>query len=96
MLLMVNQIIGVNQDVVQVDDYRDVQEIGEDFIHEMLEGQWSIWQAKWYYELFEQAVMSVEGCLPLIPLGNAYHMISTLQVYFWVYLHLSRSIQEII
>jgi len=42
MLLMVNQIIGVNQDVVQVDDYRDVQEIGEDFIHEMLEGQWSI------------------------------------------------------
>jgi len=38
MLLMVNQIIGVNQDVVQVDDYKDVQEIREDFIHETLEG----------------------------------------------------------
>jgi len=38
MLLMVNQIIRVNQDVVQVNDYGDVQEIGEDFIHETLEG----------------------------------------------------------
>jgi len=42
MLLMVNQIIRVNQDVVQVDNYRDVQEIEEDFIHKTLEGCWGV------------------------------------------------------
>jgi len=37
MLLMVNQIIRVNQDVVQVNDYGNVQEIREDFVYKILE-----------------------------------------------------------
>jgi len=96
MLLMVNQIIRVNQDVVQVDNYRDVQEIEEDFIHKTLEGCWGVWQAKQHYELFKQAITSAEGCLPLVPLGNAYQMVSTLQVYFRVYLCLPRGIQKVV
>jgi len=43
MLLMVVHIVWVNQDIIQIDDYRDVQDIKEDIIYKMLEGQQSIW-----------------------------------------------------
>jgi len=38
MLLMVIYIVQVNQDIVQIDNYGDVQEIREDIIHKKLEG----------------------------------------------------------
>jgi len=38
MLFMVVHIIRVNQDIIQIDDYEDIQEIGEDVVYEILEG----------------------------------------------------------
>jgi len=38
MLLMVIHIVRVNQDIVQINDYGDIQEIREDIIHKTLEG----------------------------------------------------------
>jgi len=39
---MLYDVIGVNQDVIQVDYYAYIQKIGEYIIHEALEGGWSI------------------------------------------------------
>ena len=35
-------IIGVDQDVVQVDHYTHIQEVREHVVHEALEGSWSV------------------------------------------------------
>jgi len=39
---VLHDIIGVDQDVVQVDYYAHIQEIGEHVIYEALESDWSI------------------------------------------------------
>jgi len=33
---MVDQIIGVDQDVIQIYDHKNVEEVGEHFVHETL------------------------------------------------------------
>ena len=40
--LVLCDIIRVDQDVVQIDYYTHIQEIGEHVVHEMLEGSWSV------------------------------------------------------
>ena len=47
--LVLHDVIGVNQDVVQVDYYAHIQEIREYIVHEALEDDWSIGQSEWYY-----------------------------------------------
>ena len=42
MLLMVRRVIGVNEDVVEVDDHMNIQEVTKNVIHKSLEGGWSI------------------------------------------------------
>jgi len=39
---VLHDIIGVDQDIVQVDYHTHIQEVGEHIIHEALEGSWSI------------------------------------------------------
>jgi len=39
---VLRDIIGVNQDVVQVDYYAHIQEVREHVIHEALESSWSV------------------------------------------------------
>ena len=36
------RIVGVYQDIVQVYNYRDVNHIGEDVVHEPLETRWGV------------------------------------------------------
>jgi len=42
MTLVLHDIVGVDQDIVQVDYYAHIQEVGEHVVHEALEGSWSI------------------------------------------------------
>jgi len=42
MVLVLCDIIGVDQDVIQVDYYAHIKEVGEHVVHEALEGNWSI------------------------------------------------------
>jgi len=42
MALVLHDIIGVDQDVVQVDYYAHIQEVREQVVHESLEGDWSV------------------------------------------------------
>jgi len=39
---VLHDIIGVDQDIVQVNYYAHIQEVGEHIVHEALEGSWSI------------------------------------------------------
>jgi len=39
---MLRDIIGVDQDIIQVDYYTHIQEVREHVVHEALEGSWSV------------------------------------------------------
>jgi len=39
---MLRDVVGVDQDVVQVDYYAHIQEVGEHIVHEALEGGWGV------------------------------------------------------
>ena len=41
MLLMVRRVIGVDEDVIKVDDHMNIQEVTKNVIHKSLEGRWS-------------------------------------------------------
>ena len=39
---VLRDIVGVDEDVIQVDHYAHIQEVREHIIHEALEGNWSV------------------------------------------------------
>jgi len=49
MTLVLRDVIGIDQDVVQVNHYAHIQEVGEHVIHEALESGWGVSQSKRYY-----------------------------------------------
>jgi len=61
---VLHDVIGVNQDVVQVDYYTHIQEIGEHVVHKALEG----------------GIMSPEDSFPFVFFGNADQVIRMLEV----------------
>ena len=61
-----------DQDIIQVDHhdtFRD--EVPEDVVHHILKGGRAVSHTKEHYQGFEQALMSPEGCLPLVSGLNA-------------------------
>jgi len=42
MALVLHDIIGVDQDVIQIDYYAHIQEVREHVVHKALKGSWSI------------------------------------------------------
>jgi len=61
-----------DQDVVQIDHHDTFRyEVPKDVIHYGLEGGQAISHAKEHYQGFEQALIGLEGCLPLISRLNA-------------------------
>ena len=63
-------VIGVYQDIVQVYDYRDINHIGEDIVHEPLETRWGIGETLRHYQPLERPVSGPESGFPFIAIGN--------------------------
>jgi len=53
MLVMFGHIIRVNEYIIQIYHDTDIQEIGENVVHESLEGHRSISKTKGHYRLFK-------------------------------------------
>ena len=53
-----------------------INEIFEDVIHHHLEGSWAVGEAKEHDQGFEEALICLEGGLPLISLSDPYIVIS--------------------
>ena len=68
-LLVVREVIGVDENIIEVDDNRDVNHIREGVIHEILEHGRSIGETFGDDQPFEQAVARPEGGLCLVSLG---------------------------
>ena len=68
-------IIGINEDVVQVNDDNDVDHVREDVIHESLEGCRCISKPFRHYHPLERTIMGSEHSFPFIPSNKLHQMI---------------------
>jgi hypothetical protein len=52
-LFVLGHVIGVDQDVIKVDDDTDIKEVTKDVIHEMLKGCRGIGKSEGHYQPFK-------------------------------------------
>ena len=69
--LMGLEVLGVYQDVIQIDDYTDVEEVHKDAIDKLLESRGSIGQAEGHDIPLEGTISHAECSFPFITFGNA-------------------------
>ncbi len=77
-------IIGIDEDVVEVYDYRNIKHVSKNVIHEALERRRSIGESKRHDTPFKGAIVGPEGCFPFITFGYMYEMISMSKIKFGV------------
>jgi len=53
MLVIFGHVIQVDEYIIQIDHNTDIQKVGENIIHELLEGCRSIGKIEGYYRLFK-------------------------------------------
>ena len=63
-------IIGVDEDIVKVDDNGDFKHIGKDVMDKVLESHGSVGKSKWHNMPFKGTVAGVECSLPFISFSN--------------------------
>ena len=80
MVVVIGRVIGVDEDVVQVDHDADIQEILEDVIHELLEGGRCIGEAVMHDVELVRTVLCVERGLPLVAVGYVDKIVGTTKV----------------
>src|ERR1700728_705980 len=70
MFSVVFDVVGVDENVSEVDNDRNVSEVGEDFVHETLEGGGCVTKTKGHNQEFESSVSGPKGCFPFIARSN--------------------------
>ena len=93
--LMGLKVLGVYQDVIQIDDNADIKEIREDTIDELLKSCGSICQAKGHDIPLEGPISRAECGFPFITFGNADQVVCMAQINLRVDLGLARGIKEV-
>ena len=81
---MLHEVVGIDQDVIQIDNDVDVCHIHENVVHESLKSCRSISKAFWLYQPLERSISSLESDFPFVSFGNAYEMIHMPEIDFGV------------
>ena len=82
MFLMIKGVIRVKQDVVEVNEYAYIQQVGKNIVHEMLECGQGISESKGHNTLFKGTIAGTEGGFPLVTFLNLVKMVSVLEINF--------------
>ena len=93
--LMGLEVLGVYQDVIQIDNNTDIEEICKDAIDESLESHRSICQAEGHDIPLEGTIPCVERGFPFITFCNADQVVRMAEINLRVDLGLARGIKEI-
>ena len=91
---MIHRVVGINEDVIKVDDHAHIQEITEDVIHEMLESCGSICKSKGN-EPFKRTVVGSESSFPFITVHNMNKVIGMSEINGGVDTGFTRSGKEV-
>ena len=73
-------VLGVDEDVIEVNNDKDIKFLGQDLVNVALEAGRGIGQPKRYYLVLKVALASPESRLPFIALLYPYPMVSTREV----------------
>ena len=92
---MFRGIVGVDEDVVEVDDDVDVEKVAKDVLHETLESSGGVAEAERHDHHLEESVAGPESGLPFVTLGDTHQVISGTKVDFAIDAGLPRSIEEV-
>ena len=87
--------LAEDQDVVQVDDNKDVGHIAEDVVHEVLECCRGVGHSKRHYEALEGTVARVERGLPFVSGQDPDVVVSRAEVNLHEELGQPESVQEV-
>ena len=80
MFLMIRRVVGINEDVVEVDDHAHIQEITEDGVHETLESCGSIGKSEGHNKPFKRTIAGLERSFPFITIHNTDEVIGVLEI----------------
>ena len=70
-------VLGIDEDVIEVNNDKDIKFLGQDFVNLALKADRCVWQLKKYYLVLEVAVSSLESYFPFIALFSPHLMVST-------------------
>ena len=93
--LMGLKVLGVYQDVIQIDNNTDIEEICEDAIDKSLESHGSICQAKGHDIPLKGTIPHAERGFPFITFCNADQVVHMVEINLRVDLGLARGIEEV-
>ena len=74
--------VRVDEYVILVYQYTNIEHVAKNVIHEVLEGGGSIAESKRHYTPFEGAIVSPESCLPFVALLDLDQMVGVPEVSF--------------
>ena len=74
--------VGVDEYVIEVHQYTNIEQVAEDVIHEALESSGCIGESERHYMPFKGAIASLESCLPFVALSDSDQMVGMLEVNF--------------
>ena len=94
-LRMFGGVVGVDQNVIQIDNNVNVQKVAEDILHETLEGCRGVAEAERHNQHLEKSVAGPEGGLPFVALGDAHQVIGRTKVDLSVDAGLPRSVEKV-
>ena len=80
MLLVLLQAAEEDEDIIQIDVHKPVQQIMEDIVDEGLEDSWSVGESKQHHHILEVAKRSIKRRLPFVSFLYAYQLICVQQV----------------
>src|SRR5882672_5455176 len=93
--LMIFKGVGEDEDIVEVDHYKDVIHVSEDMVHEGLECSGSIGEPHGHNQEFEGAISGAKCCLPLMASGDTNIVVAGPQVKLGVDLGTAELVQEV-
>jgi len=88
-------ILGVDQNVIQIDYHAHIQHVRKNAIDEALERRWSIGESERHNKPFIAAIASVEGSFPFITQSNADQMVCMSEINLGIDDHMAGRIKEV-
>ncbi|KAG6868023.1 hypothetical protein C0993_008259 [Termitomyces sp. T159_Od127] len=76
--------VQVDQDVVRVHNDKDVVQVMEYVVHEVLEGGGGVGHTKGHHKVLKEAIVGAEGSFPFMPWGYTDIVIARAEVNFGV------------
>ena len=74
--------VRVDEYVIKVHQYTNIEQVTKDVIHEALESGRCVGESERHYAPFKGAVASLESCLPFVTLSDSDQMVGMLEVDF--------------